>query len=240
MFAAERNRGLSLRLHGTLMIGWLVGALKTLAQAVCIYSREQNQGKGSLFKLIVVFLAQTINIVMQMQLVRVLKSTRREEQIFQERRKRLCSNISDLGMIICLFHLDYIDSYTPRPLNAMMVSSALAALDMIRLRILLQLFVFKWIGFCLLEITSTRSNFLKTTSDLGSLIVSLLILVFFSLMSAAIEADRRKTFLDDCRKPASLLPSLWQRLTMVLCRMGLMPTDNNNVREGLWLHDHAD
>ena len=128
VYTAEKNRGLTLRLHYMLATAWAVGSLKTVAQAV--FALREGE-KGILLQYAFLLLAQLVNLGYQLASMPRLRSMARQDQLQQERTKAWLHVLLDVAVMVCVILSDPSLPHSPAPLSAMVMTSFLAVLDMV-------------------------------------------------------------------------------------------------------------
>ena len=218
VYTAEKNRGLTLRLHFMLIAAWAVGALKTISQAMFAYKQTQ---KVVLPQYTFLLIVQFLNLYFQAASMKVLKSVARQDQVQQEKTKAWLLTLLDVAVMVCVILSDPNLPHSPVPLSTMVVTSFLAVLDMLRLGTLLELHVVKWLCFAFLEADHFMRAPGMTTARLGKDILHAIVYgtVLPLSLAAVAEAYQREAFLRDCRKSLSELNPFWSSLLAVLRRV---------------------
>ncbi len=224
VYTAEKNRGLTLRLHLMLMAAWAVGALKTVSQASYAY----RQTGLTVLPLYTFLLAvQLLNFFFQAKSMRILKSVSRQDQVQQEKTKAWLLTLLDVAVMVCVILGDPALPHSPVSVSTMIVTSFLAVLDMLRLGTLIELHVVKWLCFAFLEADHFMRAPGMNTTRLGQDILHALVFgtALPLALAAVVEAYQREAFLRDCRKPLTELEPFWSGLLGTLRRVpGLRPT----------------
>eukprot|EP00887_Chlorella_sp_A99_P002798 scaffold6.g2798.t1 len=132
VYTAEKNRGLTLRLHYMVAAAWAVGCVKTLAQAA-LALRARDAATLPQYSLLL--LAQLVNLGCRLSAMPRLQSTARQDQLQQERTKAWLHVLLDVAVMVCVILSDPALPHSPAPLSAMVVTSFLAVLDMVRRRV---------------------------------------------------------------------------------------------------------
>lgn len=223
VYTAEKNRGLTLRLHFMLMVAWAVGAFKSLSQ--CFYGEHQDKSKWPQFGFLIVI--QFMNFAYQASSMRILKSVARQDQLKQEKVKVWLHILLTVAVMVCVILSDPSLPHSPVPLSTMVVTSFLAVLDMLRMAALLQLQAIKWMCFAFLEADHYLRAPRMTKAQVGADV--LYALIFGTIVplgiAAVSEAYQREDFLRDCRKPMSALEPTWSAWLRVLRRLPGMRAD---------------
>ena len=224
VYTAEKNRGLTLRLHFMLVAAWAVGALKTVSQALYAYKQTYNVVLPQYAFLLVV---QLLNLYFQATSMRVLKSVARQDQVQQEKTKAWLLTLLDVAVMVCVILSDPTLPHSPVPLSTMIVTSFLAVLDMLRLGTLLELHVVKWLCFAFLEADHFMRAPGMTAAKLGRDVAHAAAFgtALPLALAAVAEVYQREAFLRDCRKPMSELNPFWGGLLGALRRVpGMGPS----------------
>lgn len=249
MYTAEKNRGLTLRLHFMLIAAWAVGALKTVSQGLYAYKecappgRRRppaarpalpappslnppphffcSSGRTMVPQYAFLLSAQLVNLVNQAAAMRVLKSVARHDQVEHEKTKAWLHVLLDVAVMVCVILSDPTLPHSPVPLSTMIVTSFLAVLDMLRLDTLLRLHAINWMCFAFLEADRYMRVPGATPASVG---VDVLYAVAFGTalplaVAAVSEAYQREAFLRDCRKPMDTLGPFWSGVLGVLRRL---------------------
>ena len=218
VYTAEKNRGLTLRLHYMLIAAWVVGALKTASQGAAAFAEA---GRAALPQYAFLLAAQLANLAYQAASMRTLRSVARQDQLRQEKTKAWLHVLLDVAVMACVVLSDPALPHAPLPLSAMVVTSFLAVLDMLRLDTLLRLHAIKWLCFAFLEADHLARA--PGATRAGAARDALHALAFGSLLplglAAVSEAYQRENFLHDCQKPPEMLGALWQRVLAALRRV---------------------
>jgi len=211
VYTAEKNRGLTLRLHLMLMAAWAVGSLKTVSQALYAY---QHIGHMVVPQYAFLLAVQLLNFFFQAKSIRILKSVSRQDQVQQEKTKAWLLTLLDVAVMVCVILSDPELPHSPVSVSTMTVTSFLAVLDMVRLGTLIELHVVKWLCFAFLEadrfMRAPGMNITRLGQDILHALVFGTALPF--VLAAVVEALQREAFLRDCRKPLSELEPFWSGL----------------------------
>ena len=224
VYTAEKNRGLTLRLHFMLTAAWAVGALKTISQVLYAYKHTERTVLPQYAFLLCV---QLINLYYQAASMKVLKSVSRQDQVSQERTKAWLLTLLDVAVMVCVILSDPTLPHSPVPTSTMIVTSFLSVLDMLRLGTLLESHVVKWLCFAFLEadhfMRAPGMNPTRLGRDIASAVLFGTVLPL--ALAAVAEAYQREAFLKDCRKPLTELEPFWGSLLGLLRRVpGMGPS----------------
>jgi hypothetical protein len=129
VYTAEKNRGLTLRLHFMLVAAWAVGALKTLSQLMLAFQHGEAR---MLPQYAFLLLAQLVNLGYQCYAMRRLRSLARSEQLLQEQTKAWLHILLDIAVMICVMLSDPSLPHAPAPLPTLVVTAFLGVMDMVR------------------------------------------------------------------------------------------------------------
>jgi hypothetical protein len=239
VYTAEKNRGLTIRMHGMLIAAWSVGILKTLAQVnKTLESGSSTAELGLHYAFLLV--AQLANLVCQLIATRLLRSVAREDQLQQERVKAWLHVLMDVAVMVCVILSDPSLPHAPWPVSAVAITSMLAVLDMMRFGTLLRLHSVKLMCFAFLELDRVSRARHSSWGQVGwDVVLTVLIGSGMPLLLAAtMEAYQREAFLQDCHKPAALLPQFWKQMLMFIRRLSL--GRGLHARPPLDHHPHAE
>lgn len=222
VYTAEKNRGLTLRLHYMVAAAWAVGCVKTLAQAA-LALRARDAATLPQYSLLL--LAQLVNLGCRLSAMPRLQSTARQDQLQQERTKAWLHVLLDVAVMVCVILSDPALPHSPAPLSAMVVTSFLAVLDMMRLDTLLRLHAIKWLCFLFLEADRCLRapvHSLQSAGDdvLHAALLGTLLPFIFAVVS---EASQREAFLRDCKRPLDNLGPFWSGACSLLRKLPLRP-----------------
>jgi len=201
-----------------LMAAWAVGALKTVSQA--LYANRKT-GLMVLPQYAFLLAVQLLNLFFQAKSMRILKSVSRQDQVQQEKTKAWLLTLLDVAVMVCVILSDPTLPHSPVSVSAMIVTSFLAVLDMLRLGTLIELHVVKWLCFAFLEADHFMRAPGMNTTRLGQDILYALVFgtVIPFVLAAVVEGLQREAFLRDCRKPLTELEPFWSGLLRMLRRI---------------------
>lgn len=207
-----------------LIAAWAVGAMKTVSQALYAY---RQTGFMVLPQYAFLLVVQLLNLFFQAKSMRILKSVSRRDQVQQEKTKAWLLTLLDVAVMVCVILSDPSLPHSPVSVSTMIATSFLAVLDMLRLGMLIELHIVKWLCFAFLEadhfVRAPGMNAARLGQDI------LYALVFGTalplVLAAVVEAYQRESFLRDCRKPLTELEPFWSGLLGMLRRIpGMEPT----------------
>lgn len=190
----------------------------------------------------IILFIQLVNALAEYRFLVLIKSTSRPKQMHQEYRKLVIHILTDIWVYVSSVLFSYRDGSIVDLDSVLIGTSTLAALDSIRLGVLLQLFALKSFLYTAFKIAQTISS--MESAEIQNLMVSFMprlgILGLLLVYVALAEFEERKTFIDDCRQSRVLLPKFCTHIMAI--KQSLKIYEEPSMRENaddLSFHDHG-